>query len=1524
MDRPRHRLRFLLAALTTAGLFTLFTQPPTTHAATGGPDNYGYTWDDAIGFQWIDITTTGQLVISGGSATSSNDAVDGIGAPVTLGFPFTLYGQTVTQLVPTTEGYLSTDPAEAGLDEDNDCPLPTLPSKGTGKRIYAYHANLNFVQAQSNVYYQYFDKSPHSHYSGGVSIFTWDNAAIGTSPIFVIDVQALLFDNGDIIINYDTGGLPFTNNATIGLQDTLAANGLAARCNPAGGITGQDAILFTPPITVVTSTAPGAIQTAINTTPAGGRITFGAFQVEHDYSATININKPLNITGPLTPTPPTGSVQQTFDSKQIEWDISDTVVFDHTRFTEVDDTPITLQNGAVLKLNSSEIFGAGDHGITADDNTRIDLLFSRIECPQPGSSHLLDLRDDSTLNINCSILTDSRTDAIFMNASGAAPATPNVTIRTSCIVNNRGSALVARSINALFENTTLSNNQQTAIELDNSTLATSFCTIVENHGGIELDNSGGTMNHTILAENFDPAVGATDNLSLTAGATATSLGYNLTDDATSSVFVNTGDLVNTDPLLTPLTIFGPNASFPMFCHLPLANSPVIEAGAFGVGNTPATDQRLLPRFGNGDNSGIALLDIGAIEHGTFAIVTTNIDENNGTGAGFGASLREVGAIATGNQVIRFDNSLNGTTIDLSLGGQITAIGAAVFVDASTLANGITISGNNSYSASSLFGAPAAHGLTFTGAENSAINNTFSGRNAAYTDCHFISNDVSVGNGAPIYDTWGGAIKNAGTLLVNQCTFTGNRAQFSIPGDGGAIANIGINSLPATLIAIECHFESNQAGRLGGAISSNVAGSAPNRCYIDRCTFANNSASSGGAVYLSTQGFCDDTISRSTFHDNQASDVLSGGGALIAQGSVLVGGVGGTLVNTGGVDISYSTFHRNFANNVSGDGGALRLSGGPHSIDHCTITQNQCEEGGAISLLANAVLTIQNTIVDNNYGTFNGILTPQELAIEPGSTFTSLGRNLSGSIVPEFTHATDINGAIPLLGPLLPNGGPTPSRRPLATSPAIDAGSSTGCPTDQRGIAGKTGSATDIGAVEVAPALVVNTIADEFNTPSGSNLSLREAIRDVPDGGRIVFDENALAGFTTIDLSNAALGQGTQLTISKNLTIDATTLSKGITIDGPGAARCLNITNGDHTVVLHGISFTGGNASLRGGAIRKGAGSNLTMTEGAIHNNFATQDGGGIRAEAGNLTLQNVTLSTNDTDATGGAISATTDAVIDLSHCTVVDNKSASGAAGIDLDSNSDLTIKYTVLGQNLLDPSTILANYTAEAGATTTSLGKNITDDAGQPWFVGNDLAANLLISSFGDLGGLAKVHPPLALSPIVNAGNPNAIIGTRIDARGQPRIYGGSLDIGAMEMGDDGVDSDNDGITDEWEVFYGLNENDPNDANLDLDGDGQTALQEHLAHTIPNSNKSALTSRALASTFNPGTGALTSLQLDWDSVPGVTYNIWHSTDAGLSDPWEIEATVPAKFNGTITDTTLNDPTILSNRNGFFEIRPAP
>ena len=42
-------------------------------------------------------------------------------------------------------------------------------------------------------------------------------------------------------------------------------------------------------------------------------------------------------------------------------------------------------------------------------------------------------------------------------------------------------------------------------------------------------------------------------------------------------------------------------------------------------------------------------------------------------------------------------------------------------------------------------------------------------------------------------------------------------------------------------------------------------------------------------------------------------------------------------------------------------------------------------------------------------------------------------------------------------------------------------------------------------------------------------------------------------------------------------------------------------------------------------------------------------------------------------------------------------------------------------------------------------------------------------------------------------------------------------------------VDTDHDGMPDDWERMHGLNPNDPSDANRDCNGDGYTNLEKYL-----------------------------------------------------------------------------------------------
>ena len=65
---------------------------------TGGPDTFGYTYDDAVPYQWIDISATG--------LTHPNLKLDDSVVEVPMGFDFKFYGNTYDKVGVSTNGYI--------------------------------------------------------------------------------------------------------------------------------------------------------------------------------------------------------------------------------------------------------------------------------------------------------------------------------------------------------------------------------------------------------------------------------------------------------------------------------------------------------------------------------------------------------------------------------------------------------------------------------------------------------------------------------------------------------------------------------------------------------------------------------------------------------------------------------------------------------------------------------------------------------------------------------------------------------------------------------------------------------------------------------------------------------------------------------------------------------------------------------------------------------------------------------------------------------------------------------------------------------------------------------------------------------------------------------------------------------------------------------------------------------------------------------------------------------------------------
>lgn len=211
-------------------------------------------------------------------------------------------------------------------------------------------------------------------------------------------------------------------------------------------------------------------------------------------------------------------------------------------------------------------------------------------------------------------------------------------------------------------------------------------------------------------------------------------------------------------------------------------------------------------------------------------------------------------------------------------------------------------------------------------------------------------------------SWGGAMYNEGTLILDNVTFNKNIAQTPKAVGGGAMALVATN---------------------GNAVSTTIKNS----------TFTNNSTESnpvyennGGAIYVyGTSGLVGDNtlkISDSLFESNHTNKT---GGAIgvnnLGPSNFEIEikdttftknnstGYGGAIdVTTGGTgNVTINLDHATFDSNKSGsDGGAIAYEKGniTSNISNSTFTNNTANNGGAIY---NGIknLTISNTIFDGN-------------------------------------------------------------------------------------------------------------------------------------------------------------------------------------------------------------------------------------------------------------------------------------------------------------------------------------------------------------------------------------------------------------------------------------------------------------------------------------------------------------------------------------------------------------------------------
>ena len=260
----------------------------------------------------------------------------------------------------------------------------------------------------------------------------------------------------------------------------------------------------------------------------------------------------------------------------------------------------------------------------------------------------------------------------------------------------------------------------------------------------------------------------------------------------------------------------------------------------------------------------------------------------------------------------------------------------------------------------------------------------------------------------------------------------------------------------------------------------------------------------------------------------------------------------------------------------------------------------------------------------------------------------------------------------------------------------------------------------------------------------------------------------------------------------------------------------------------------------------------------IFGNVAHGDGGGAyNCSATNCTI---VLNTATTLGEGGGVYGGS-----LMNCVVYDNI-AFGSF-------------------NFYFPSNVLMNYCCTTPFPTNGIG-NITNE---PIFVNFNGSDFHLQSN----------------SPCINAGN-NAYVTSTTDLDGNPRIVGGTVDIGAYEY-----QTPTSIISYAWLQQYGL----PTDGSADFadyDGTGMNVYQDWIAGLNPTNVLSVLAMLPPAPTNNPA-----GLVVSWESVSNRTYFLQSSTNLGAQPAF---STIQSNLVGQPGTTSYTDTNAVGNGPFFYRV----
>lgn len=254
-----------------SGAQALFAQGDLAAAALPlGPDAFGHrastTAQGGCAHSWIDI-------VSGSNATAAlslTDNDDGRALVSLQGGGFSLYGQSVTQMVMSTNGYLSLASSDTGGDFNASC---SSYRTGTGgPRLQVLHDD-HVLNAGGGLRYRYFSSCPRAGQVGASGqachVFTWT----GMRPFSGAgnaEFQALLYPStGQAVYQYRSADASNAGAAVVGIANATFGDLLQVGCGQAGSVTaGSSVCIYNPSNLPASNSTAVRLETATTALPA--------------------------------------------------------------------------------------------------------------------------------------------------------------------------------------------------------------------------------------------------------------------------------------------------------------------------------------------------------------------------------------------------------------------------------------------------------------------------------------------------------------------------------------------------------------------------------------------------------------------------------------------------------------------------------------------------------------------------------------------------------------------------------------------------------------------------------------------------------------------------------------------------------------------------------------------------------------------------------------------------------------------------------------------------------------------------------------------------------------------------------------------------------------------------------------------------------------------------------------------------------------------------------------------------------